>query len=79
MRLLRTDTLEMVDFETAPFPPYAILSHVWGKPDSEVTYQDMKSPGMEAAMRKVGFTKLRGFCNKAAQDEIGFAWIDTCW
>lgn len=79
MRLLKTDTLEMVEFHTMPFPPYAILSHTWGPAGTEVTHQDMLSPGMEAAMRKSGFKKVRRLCEKAAQDEIDFAWIDTCW
>jgi hypothetical protein len=79
MRLLRTDTLEMVEFTTTPFPPYAILSHAWGRPGTEVSHQDMKSPGLQDAMRKSGFQKLRRFCEKAAQDEIDYAWIDTCW
>lgn len=69
----------MVEFTTGPFPPYAILSHAWGEPGAEVSYQGMKSPGRKDAMRKTGFGKLRGFCEKVSRDEIDFAWIDTCW
>jgi len=31
MRLLRTDTLEIVEYHAKPFPPYVILSHRWDK------------------------------------------------
>jgi hypothetical protein len=39
MRLLDVDTLEFRYFHEAELPPYAILSHCWGK--EEVSYQDM--------------------------------------
>lgn len=48
MRILKTATLEMVEFHTAPFPSFAIPSQTWDAPGTETTYQDMRTPKMEA-------------------------------
>lgn len=74
MRLLKTDTIELQTFEYGDTPPYAILSHRWGK--DEVTYQDLEI-GSEAAQRKEGFQKVRQCCAKAKADGFDYAWVDT--
>lgn len=79
MRLLNTDTLEIIEFTSSSLPPFAILSHNWGPPGTEPTFQDMCSPKMEAAKRKIGFLKIQKLCEKARQDRFDFAWADTCW
>ncbi|KAK5659605.1 hypothetical protein OQA88_809 [Cercophora sp. LCS_1] len=80
MRLIKTDSLEMEEFDAAHLPPFAILSHTWGiEADTEVTYQDMMSPSMEYAKTKPGFSKIKGACSKAAKDEFDYVWVDTCW
>ncbi|EHK50138.1 uncharacterized protein TrAtP1_007735 [Trichoderma atroviride] len=75
MRLLKTDTIELETFEYGDVPPYAILSHRWGK--DELTYQDLET-GAAAKERKEGFTKVRQCCAKAKADGFDYAWIDSC-
>ncbi|KAL7925178.1 ankyrin repeat-containing domain protein [Trichoderma austrokoningii] len=75
MRLLRTDTIEIQTFEYGDIPPYAILSHRWGK--DEITYQDLEA-GTKTIERKAGFQKLRQCCAKAKADGFDHVWIDTC-
>ena len=75
MRLLNTSTLQLESFFGRETPLYAILSHTWG--DEEVTLQDMAHPA--EAENKAGFAKMRGCCNKAAEDGYEYVWIDTCW
>jgi hypothetical protein len=57
-------------------PPYAILSHRWGKPNDEVSFNDLER-GLNAS-HKPGYRKLRRFCELAFQAGLEFAWIDTC-
>jgi hypothetical protein len=53
----------------------AILSHTWGNPNDEVTYQDIIQ---EAASRKKEYRKIE-FCRKqAASDGLQYFWVDTC-
>jgi hypothetical protein len=78
MRLIRTDTHEIVEYQAKPFPPYVILSHRWGKDGDEVTFQDMTTR-MDQVQGKPGFKKLKRFCEKARENHFSFVWIDTCW
>ena len=55
-------------------PPYAILSHTWGRDDEEVTFQDIQ----RNADPKKGHEKLRFCSEKAALDGLGYFWVDTC-
>ncbi|KAH8123378.1 hypothetical protein FP744_10005958 [Trichoderma asperellum] len=75
MRLLKTDTIEIQTFEYGDIPPYAILSHRWGK--DELTYQDLEV-GLKANERKKKFTKVQQCCSKAKADGFEYVWIDTC-
>ena len=75
MWLLNTTTLELRDFVGAEIPPYAILSHTWG--EDEVTFKDMLKY-RETARQKAGFLKVEKCCEKARQDGLQHAWIDTC-
>jgi len=81
MRLLKTDTLEIVQFHDIPRGmPYAILSHTWGPDNSEVTFQDMTIPALaDQARAKPGYAKIKRFCERARQDEFEYAWADNCW
>ncbi|KAJ3456742.1 hypothetical protein MRS44_016765 [Fusarium solani] len=54
---------------------YAILSHRWGKPEDEVSYEDMLAGGYE---HKKGYAKLVGCCKQARRDGLRHVWIDTC-
>ncbi|KAF6818702.1 het domain-containing protein [Colletotrichum sojae] len=73
MRLLDTDTLEIVSFHDFPPKPYVILSHTWG--DDEVSFQEMMAVN---AGKKQGFKKIWETCIKAKEDGCAYAWIDTC-
>ncbi|KAG7288353.1 hypothetical protein NEMBOFW57_007884 [Staphylotrichum longicolle] len=73
MRLINTQTFELKDFGVDP-PPYAILSHTWGK--GEVTFQEMAD--LDAARKKTGFAKIEQCCRQARSDGFDWAWVDTC-
>jgi len=76
MRLLNIDTFSLEDFFHETVPPYAILSHTWGKDHEELSFQDVvrdryKNPGSRPA-------KVRGCCEQARRDGYLHVWIDTC-
>ncbi|KIN03538.1 hypothetical protein OIDMADRAFT_177691 [Oidiodendron maius Zn] len=56
-------------------PPYAILSHTWGKDNEEVTFQDFTQG---VGNSKVGYRKIRFCKEQAARDGIRYVWVDTC-
>jgi hypothetical protein len=72
MWLLDTTTLELREFQSSP-PPYAILSHTWGK--GEVSFQEL---GTLEAKEKAGYWKIERCCEQAKSDGFGYAWVDTC-
>ncbi|KAF7537825.1 hypothetical protein G7054_g3410 [Neopestalotiopsis clavispora] len=73
MRLIRCSDLRLVEFFGEDIPPYAILSHTWGR--GEVTYQDFDPVG---ASLMAGWYKIEKTCEVALQEGLGYAWIDTC-
>lgn len=79
MRLIRFDhrKCEFEEFEefadSKQAPPYAALSHQWGK--EEVTFQDMHS---KRAKGKEGYSKIHQTCRQAAEDGLRYVWVDTC-
>jgi hypothetical protein len=76
MRLIKVETLELETFVGDNIPPYAILSHTWGADGKEVSYHDIETRKIEE--RGNGSKKLKGCCNQAKKDGLGYAWIDTC-
>ncbi|KAI0129001.1 hypothetical protein BJ170DRAFT_732670 [Xylariales sp. AK1849] len=76
MRLLNTSTLALRVFNTV-LPDYAILSHVWGPDEDEVSLQELQSPGHECRDKK-GYLKITRFCEVASQNGYQWVWIDTC-
>ena len=73
MRLLDTTTIKLSEFHDADIPPYAILSHTWGK--NEVSFQDLhrvKSKGPQS------YYKIARCCALAALQGYEWVWIDTC-
>lgn len=62
---------------------YAILSHTWGPDDDEVIYADLTRDSCpketrDRCQKKTGCHRLV-FCSKrAAKDNLGFFWVDTC-
>lgn len=73
MHLLNIHTRRLEYFLGSRIPPYAILSHTWGK--NEVTMQDLNSPGVHL---KEGYDKIVYTCGQALADGFHYAWIDTC-
>ena len=73
MRLINTETLNLEDFK-GKIPKYAILSHVWG--DDEVTLQEYDPHSQQRA--SYGWEKIMQCCRIAKDEEIQYAWIDTC-
>ena len=76
MRLLHTEKFELEEFGGNKIPPYAILSHTWGK--EEVTLQDVKTNKAIKAMKLKGYGKVKMACAVAHADEFEYIWIDTC-
>ena len=76
MRLLHA-TAQPLRFETfyGDAPPYAILSHTWGREDEEATFQDLKDG---TGMDKPGYRKITACCYQAFRDGIDYVWIDSC-
>jgi hypothetical protein len=78
MRLLRLEEnggYSLVEYFGSEIPPYAILSHTWGKDHDEVTFKDLREG---TGTEKVGRGKLAFCASRAAQDNIRFFWVDTC-
>ena len=74
MRLLRTDTLDFEEFEGRNIPPYAILSHRWGK--NEVLYRDLERD--TSSSKREGYDKLRNCAEIARRHGHQYFWVDTC-
>lgn len=73
MRLLNVDNRQLDEFFGTGIPPYAILSHTWGK--EEVTFHDLQDPTHK---NKLGYAKIEGACRLAAHDNLKWLWVDTC-
>ncbi|KAI0551242.1 hypothetical protein F4679DRAFT_146121 [Xylaria curta] len=77
MRLLFRDNTGLLSLEdytsSATTPPYAILSHTWGR--DEVTYEDLIS---HAGLQKDGYRKIRFCAEQAERDGLRYFWVDTC-
>ena len=76
MRLINVETLNLDVFYDGKVPPYAILSHTWGKDDEEISFSDIESGHVQKPGS--GYTKLWGCCEQAKKDGYGYIWIDTC-
>jgi hypothetical protein len=74
MRLLDTNTLELVEFfHLQKKPEYVILSHTWGQ--EEVTLDEMRDHSHRS--KKQGFAKILHVCKQAVKDGFQYAWVDT--
>ena len=74
MRLLNASTLNLDFFSDAETPPYAILSHRWGK--GEVLMQDMVAHDRN---RMPAWPKIEMCCLQALNNNLNYVWIDTCY
>jgi len=75
MHLLNSSTLRVAKFQGDKVPPYAILSHTWGKEEDEVLFADMERGSAEG---KLGYKKIRYSCAHAAAHGHDYIWVDTC-
>lgn len=79
MRLLKHNDdgrFSLVWFPKDETPPYAILSHTWGRgEDDEVTFKDLIDGTGD---KKKGFQKLQFCGNRAKADDLHYFWVDTC-
>ena len=79
MRLLQLDhdaRFSLEWFPTDKIPPYAILSHTWGRgEDDEVTFRDIIDG---TGNNKSGLKKLQFCGNQAKADGLHYFWVDTC-
>ena len=76
-RLLHSKSLELEESIGQNIPPYAILSHTWGK--EEVFFQDLQT---DEAPKNAGYQKILHCWKKQRETDFrgGFeyAWVDTC-
>ena len=75
MRLLHYNSegkLISKNFTGKPVPPYAILSHTWGK--DEFLFEDLLK---EESRSKAGYEKVRFCGEQAARDHLDYFWLDT--
>jgi hypothetical protein len=56
-------------------PPYAILSHTWGKDEDEVTFKDLETG---TGRSRTGYGKIQFCGEQAARDGLEYFWVDTC-
>lgn len=72
------DPLEITphEFFGRAVPPYMILSHRWR--DEEVLFTDMTEHDPTHARTKQGYAKLESSCRIALQQNLEYAWVDTC-
>ncbi|THU80526.1 HET-domain-containing protein [Dendrothele bispora CBS 962.96] len=77
MHLLDTTTLRLVYFADN-IPPYAILSHTWGR--DELTFQDLQDPSNlnKNLLHGQGYSKIKQSCDLARKYRFKYIWIDTC-
>jgi hypothetical protein len=78
MRLLTFNddgSFSLVQFSNDKIPPYAILSHTWGRVEDEVIYKDIVEG---TGNKKDGFQKLQFCGNQAKTDHLHYFWVDTC-
>ncbi|KAF3075870.1 hypothetical protein CFAM422_002410 [Trichoderma lentiforme] len=76
MRLINVKTFKLEEFLDYLAPPYAILSHTWGDDSEELSFRDVEDGNINKL--GIGSVKFRGCCRQAAEDGLGYAWIDTC-
>lgn len=74
MRLVNTSTIKLEDFLADEIPPYAILSHTWGR--DEVDFQAFQQKKYRGD--GTGWGKIVNCCKRAKRNGLQYAWIDTC-
>jgi hypothetical protein len=78
MRLLKVERggdFSLVQLERDKMQPYAVLSHVWGETDQELTFRDLMD---KTGKQKAGYEKIDFCAKQAEEDNIQYIWVDTC-
>jgi len=75
MRLIHASSLKLEEFFDDSIPPYAILSHRWGK--EEVSLQEWMSADRGAIEAKEGYNKIVRACQLALSQGYEYVWADT--
>jgi hypothetical protein len=75
LRLGEAGEVILTDDLSHDVPPYAILSHTWGKISDEITFQDINAKKYE---HKFGYRKILFCGEQARRDNLEYFWIDTC-
>jgi hypothetical protein len=63
------------NFHGPDIPPYAILSHRWGKDGDELTYEEILQT---SGKNKAGYAKIKFCGEQAARDGLKYFWVDSC-
>ena len=69
--------ITIYNLQTDQLPPYAILSHKWGRVEDEVSFDELTDQNA-ANRQKNGYKKIESCCRQALRDGLTYAWIDTC-
>lgn len=83
MRLFNVTTQRLESFnDEFELPNYATLSHTWGNPEDEITFQDVNTHldddvGFAQPSKAIAWDKMRGACAQALAFGCGHVWIDT--
>jgi hypothetical protein len=75
MHFINARTLKLEVFSGEP-PPYAILSHKCLSEAEEVVLGEFHDEALRK--KKAGFRKSEWTCQRALEDGVEFAWVDTC-
>ena len=76
MHLTNLETLKLEEFLGDGVPPYAVLSHTWGRDDEEISFRDIRRGCIEKAGGQP--IKFKECYKQAKKDGLGYAWTDTC-
>lgn len=77
MRLININTLELETFHESEKPPYACLSHRWGKDNEELSFQEFAQKH-ESITQRPGFRKIVEAAKVVGTHDLGHLWVDTC-
>ncbi|EME77245.1 uncharacterized protein MYCFIDRAFT_205444 [Pseudocercospora fijiensis CIRAD86] len=73
MKLIRAQTVEILEGARIEHCRYAIVSHRWG--DEEIEFQEF---GTVSCRKKAGWKKVEHACRLAREQGYEYVWIDTC-
>ncbi len=72
---LKDGELSVTEDLQEDIPPYAVLSHTWGKDGDEVSFKDVQE---RTGRSKLGVKKIQFCGEQAARHGLAHFWVDTC-